>query len=301
METKPRLEGIDLGEVLGVGAALALPRTVVSRSVESVPFVVVPTTFKVEALEKLLPAPSRAKGNVQFADAQSFVRYVNKHKDKAGEASAANRTSGQAGGGEQPGPDPDDVQTVIYVDPLKSKFRAVFDSHASDAPGWGEFTASYDCPISPEWKTWKEHNGRKFHQEEFAFFIEQNLLDVHEPNGAQMLEIVTTLKSVKNVAFDSGVRLSDGQVQLKYHEQNDTKAGANGQLVIPEEIKLGLPVYVGGIPYAVIAKFRYRIDGSKLIMWYDLLRPHKIEEAAVNAMIEQIEQGTDIKPYYAVL
>ncbi|MBC7656880.1 MAG: DUF2303 family protein [Frankiaceae bacterium] len=195
--------------------------------------------------------------------------------------------------------DADDMQTVIYVDPVANKIKAIFDGNSSDAPGWGEHTATYDCPVSPEWKFWTESSGQKMGQEDFAFFLEQNILDVHVPTGGAMLEIVTTLKSARNVAFDSGIRLSDGQVQLKYHEEAKTTAGTTGQLVIPEEIKLGLPVYVGGKAYAVMAKFRYRIEGTKLTMWYDLVRPHKIKEDAIAELVKQIENGTHIQPYSA--
>lgn len=294
MDNKTEIE-IDGRGLMDLGAAMAEPRTLDGGA----QILVIPDDYKVvEDLEKLLPAPRRAKGNVQFIDAQSFIRYVNKHKDQPGVESNARHGRGSQGG-ETPAADADDVQTVIYVDPVQQKFKAVFDAHAADAPGWGQFTATYDCPVSPEWQTWKASNGKKMLQEAFAYFIEQNILDVHEPNGAEMLALVTTLKSTKNVAFDSGIRLQDGQVQLKYHEENTTKAGVNGEMKIPEEITLGLPVYVGGEAYAVKAKFRWRIEGAQLSMWYDLIRPHKVEEVAIDKLISQVADGTKIPPYKA--
>lgn len=296
---KPRLTDVDLGEVLGIGAALGVPRTFGT----SAPFLTLPKTFALQSLESLLPTPIRAKGNLVLADAASFIRYVNKHKDIAGQASASRLRADGDGGAEkaEAAADPDDRQTVILVDPITSRFRAIFDAHASDQPGWGELTATYDCPIAPEWNTWKGTSGKKMTQEDFAFFIEQNMIDIVKPTGGEMLQVVTTLKSTKNVAFDTGIRLSDGQVQLKYHEESKTGAGENGQLAIPEEIGLGIPVYIGAEAYAVTAKFRYRIDGTKLFMWYDLLRPHKIEEDALKKIVSQVASGTGIAPYTSLI
>lgn len=291
------LAAVSLREALDLGAALGEAQVLQGGAK---PYAIMPGDYKIADLSDFLPAPSRAKGTIALGDVQSFIRYVNKHKDAPGMASSAANGSGSDGGADKPGVDADDRQTVIMVDMLNAKFRAFFNHHASDAPGWGDHIAAYNCPLTPEWKTWNEKDGEKMGQEAFAFFIEQNLLDVVEPNGATMLEIVTTLKSVKNVAFDTGVRLNDGQVQLKYHEQNSTTAGAAGQLTIPEEIKLGIPVFMGGAAYAVTAKFRYRIDGPKLVMWYDLLRPHKILEDAVKNVVAEVAKGTEIEPYTTV-
>lgn len=286
MEVKPNLANIELAEVLGVGAALAEPKRVGLTEIA-----VVPGNWKLEDLTKFQPSPARAKGNVTLGDVESFIRYVNKHKDVAGDASEASTQAATTPA------DPDDMQTIILVDVKHSAFRAIFNHHACDAPGWGDFTASYDCPLSPEWVTWNAHSGDRMTQEKFAFFIEENQLDIVEPVGSTMLEIVSTLKSAKNVAFDSGLRLADGRVQIKYHEENNTTAGAAGQLTIPEKIGLGIPVYIGGQAYKVEAMFRYRIEGTRLSMWYDLVRPHKILEDALDKVKTQIGDGTKIKPY----
>lgn len=292
---------VDIGDVLGLGAAMAQPHQIDPRAA---PYVALPPSWQVHDLEKFLALPVRPRGSIAFGDAGSFIRYVNKHKDTAGLAStAANMpppgTSTSETAAAPKSPDPDDMQTIIVVDVLQSKFLAVFDHHASDAPGWAGFKASYDCPLSPQWKMWIANNGKEKakEQEDFAFFIEQNMLDIVDPVGARMLEIVTTLKSAKNVSFDSAIRLQDGQVQIKYHEEGKTTAGASGQFAIPEQIKLGLPVYVGAPAYEVKANFRYRINGTKLWMWYDLVTPERILEDSLNKVIAEVEKGTGIKPY----
>lgn len=293
---KPKLADIDLGEVLGVGAALAEARNVGGK-----PYTALPPGWNITDLSAFLAAPVRAKGNLALGSVASFVRYVNKHMDNAGSASAARTGTGSAGDttSEAAAPDADDRQTIILADIINSKFRAVFDHHASDAPGWNEHSATYDCPLSEQWKLWNAHNGKgkAKTQEDFAFFIEQNALDINQPNASEMLQIVTTLKSTKNVQFDSGLRLQDGQVQLKYHEEGKTTAGASGELKIPEKIRLGIPVYVGAAHYAVDAFFRYRIEGTRLIMWYDLIQPERILEDSLQKVIAQVQEGTGLQVY----
>lgn len=299
---QPNLNDSTVKELLSVGAAIA---TNVNTEVGGTPLLPLPAGWKVEDLSKYQQAPSRAKGTLSLASADDFARYVNKHKDVAGRASAANLslqsagTAQNTGGGDSqaaPTPDKDDLQTVILVDVINSKFRAVFNHHASDAPGWADFGATYDCPLSPEWQIWKGNSGKRMNQEEFGLFIEANQLDIVKPVGAEMLQIATTLKAKKDVAFESGIRLDNGQVQIKYHEDVKASGGGAGQLQIPEQIKLGIPVYVGGTAYEVTANFRYRImDGGGLALWYDLVRPHKILEDALQKVIAQIETATGIE------
>lgn len=297
MEIKPKLEGVDLGEVLGIGAAFALPKHADAARGNGKPYAALPPGWKVEDLEKYLPTPTRPTGVFPAGDASSFVRYVNKHKDSPGESSRAHRGAGSDQPGEKP--DPDDMQTVLMVDVIGSKFLAVFDHHSSNAPGWGGHRVAYNCPLSPQWRLWTLKNGKSnaMDQEDFAYFIEQNMLDVIEPVGTTMLQIVTTLKAQKKVQYDSGIRLQNGQHQLKYHEEIGASAGEQGELQIPEKIALGIPVYVGQVPYRVEAFLRYRIERGGILFWYELITPERILEDALGKVRKEIEDGTGITAY----
>lgn len=163
--------------------------------------------------------------------------------------------------------------------------------HDQVEAGWRDHTAFYECPLSAEWKAWSKANKNLFEQAEFAQFIEDNLPDIVEPSGADMLEISRTLEAKKKINFASGIRLSNGQQELTYEEQVAGTA-SKGKLQIPEVFKIGIPVLEGGPRYSVQARLRYRIDGGALVMWFDLLRPHKIIEDAVLAVWKDIEAGT---------
>lgn len=247
--------------LLSAGAAMAKPVPVGTTHA-----VVVPEGYVVQDLEKLLPQPTRKRGAFKFRDAASFVAYFKRHQ----------------------------LGSSLYGRIDAPRFLAVFDDHRNDEPGWRDHTATYDCPLSPEWKAWTAANKRAFKQAEFAQFIEDNLPDIVEPPGADMLEISRTLEAKKKTNFASGIRLANGQQELTYEEQIEGTA-SKGKLQIPETFSLGIPVLEGGPAYKVQARLRYRIEGGLLTMWYDLLRPHKIIEDAVLAVWKEIEEGTSTK------
>lgn len=246
---------------LDAGAASAAPKTI-----EGNPFIVVPDGYRVEDAEKFLLAPTRKRGTVVLNDVASFTAYVNAEKVEA---------------------------TRIYGQFNPPSFTAVFNDNGAQ-PAWKDYRAIYACPISAEWKTWTVSSGRQMTQADFAAFVENNLPDIAVPPAADMLEISRSLEAKKKVNFASGVRLSNGQNELTYEEEISGTAN-KGKLQVPEEFTLGMPVLEGGQRYAVQARLRYRIgDGGKLTMWYELIRPHKILEDAVQAILTEIADKTGL-------
>lgn len=223
----------------------------------------VPEGYEVADLEAYHAQPRRATENRSFQALTSFLAYFDRFKNDA---------------------------STIFVDRSKKKVGAVIDYH-SDEPAWGDHQASYTMPISREWKAWTEANQRKMNQREFASFIEDSMLDIRAPEGAAILEMVRNLQATKNVKFVSDVRdNAAGDVRFMF----ETETNAKGEIDIPEVFGLLLPVLEGGDLFEVDARFRYNIsDGGSLTMWYDLLRPHKVEEAAVDNTIVQIREHAE--------
>lgn len=241
-----------------IGAALQIRRV----GETSMPFVILPEGYRVEDIERSLPAPVRKRGSVALHDEKSFIAYVR------GEMAP-------------------DTRLYRSLDP--PQFLAVINDHGAQAD-WRDYRARYTCPLSAEWKTWLAANGKKATQEEFARFIEDNLPDIVDPPGAEMLEISRTLQAKKKINFASGIRLDNGQHQLSYEEQISGSAGAKGQLRLPEEFNVGIAVFDAGERYRVQARLRYRIlEGGSLHIWYDLVRPHKLVEDALEQITGRIE------------
>jgi uncharacterized protein YfdQ (DUF2303 family) len=246
--------------------ALAVAGIEHHTDVDGVPFVVVPTGYEVQRVEDTLMLPTRARGTVTVRDVASFIAVV---KDYLRDC------------------------TRLYRTVQPPRFVAVFDDHAADQPRWGQHRAVYDCPVSPEWATWTKANKVPMDQATFAQFIEDNLPDIAEPPAADMLEVSRTLQAKKKVAFASGIRLDNGQQQLTYAEQIEGSAGAKGQLRVPEVFTIGVPVFEGGPRYGVKCRLRYRIsDAGALALWYDIERPHKVLEHAVDELRAKVEADT---------
>jgi uncharacterized protein YfdQ (DUF2303 family) len=246
-----------------LGAALAAPQTLNA----AIPFVVIPETYELTDLEKLYPAPFRKRGNTVLRDASSFIDFASEHKDD---------------------------QTKLYGRLSPPSFKAVFNDDSAAAPGWGDHTATYACPLSIEWSTWSASNKKQMNQETFAQFIEDNAPDCVTPDAASMIEIARTLEAKKKVNFASGIRLSNGQNELTYEEEI-TGTASKGKMPLPETFDIGIPVFDGGAPWKLTARLRYRIaDGGKLTIWYDLERPHKTLEQAAKEVWATIAAGTSL-------
>lgn len=241
----------DTATAINVGSALGMPRLIEERQA----FAIVPEGYKLHDLEKMHATPSRKRGFIQVGDIASFISLT-----KA-EATDATR--------------------VYFSIRPAPEFTAIVNDHSAAGPGWRDYGVRYECPLSPEWKAWTGHDKKVMSQVDFAAFIESNLVDVLDPPSADMLEISRTLEAKKSVSFASGVRLSNGQVDLTFEEQISGTA-AKGRLQIPEVFRIGVPVFEGDALYAVEARLRYRIgERGALVMWFELIRPHKIIEDAV--------------------
>jgi uncharacterized protein YfdQ (DUF2303 family) len=131
-------------------------------------------------------------------------------------------------------------------------------------------------------------------QQQFAQFIEDNLPDIHKPEGAEMLEISRTLEAKKNVNFLSHTRLRDGTVDFTFEEKIEATAN-KGKIVIPEIFEIFIPVYTGSNEIFVEARLRYRLESGKLSIWYELIRPHKILDDAFQKVRKEIEDGLRVK------
>ena len=250
-----------------------------TRIVGDTPMVVLPAGFSVKSLEMNLPAPTRKSGTTVLNDAESFIAVVNDQKG-------------------------DNTRLFSTIDP--PTFTAVFNHHAQGA-GWGDHRAKYNAPISPEWGAWGEADGKQMNQVDMARFIEANMVDIvfiepnpetkhpGSPDGATFLEICHTLEAKKKVKFKSSVRLQDGSTQFTYDEDVAGSA-VNGTMLIPEQFTIGVPVFENGDKWMVDVRFRYRIqEGGHLVMWLELVRPHKTIETAVKELREQIGEKTGLQ------
>lgn len=249
---------IDAGNALG--EAKTAPGGVI-------PYAIIPDGASIDELERLLPAPVRARATVTAKSVETFCAYVNRYTAE---------------------------DTAIFADQETFRLVGIIDYHPVAGAAWREHLVTYNAPRSLEWQTWRATSGKRMTQAEFAQFIEDNVVDIRAPVGADVLEISRNLQAKKSVEFASAIRLADGARQFGYSETVNG-ASRNGTLEVPEEFTLGIPVFFGGIAYEVRARLRYRIDGGKLAIWYELYRPEYIERDAFEAVCREVSEATGIK------
>lgn len=226
-----------------------------------------------ELVEKMAPQPFHLRQKVTLLTPQSFIDYYNRFADD---------------------------NSVIFFDSEKNTFTAILDYHQATTDGndprHGHHQCTYTCPKTPEWSSWEQNDNKKMSQEDFALFIEDNLREITNPEPATMLEIATSLKAKMDVDWQSNIKLDNGQIQMGYRETINGQAGITGQLEIPQVFDLTLQPFVGGPAYPLQARFRYRINGGNLVLWYTLIRPRRIVDDATadvrNLLDAQKTRGT---------
>ncbi len=224
---------------------------------------------QLKSLEQYQGAPYRKRGTVTVFDAASLNMVL-----------ADNTDAGN---------------TVIYLDRDLSnpQIVAVMNDCGKGGAGWRDYRAQIAFRPTPQWVKWKAIDGKMMPQAAFAEFIEDNLSDIAEPQGAMMLEIATYLEATRTVNFKSALRLSSGAIQFQNAEGIDAKVGI-GRIEVPETFTLGLAPFLGSPSYRIPARFRYRIQDGKLQLGFKLQRVEDLMQQLIDDVVAKIERATNI-------
>lgn len=224
-------------------------------------------------LERLLPAPRRAKLQTAMAEADSFLAYVARHHA---------------------------ASTVVWCSfnpqTFALSFQAVFDDFGpQQAPGWRGHRATYTPEPSAEWKTWTAHNGpdKHKHQLDFATFLERNETDIAAvegmPTSLQMMGMATAFEANSEKRVKSVVKLQGGGTRLDFVD--DDNADTEAQMKLFEKFAVGIPVFWAGPAYRIDARLKYRHGGGKVVFWYELIRADRVHESAAKELIGKVRDG----------
>lgn len=223
-------------------------------------FALVHDNFSAVDLEKYQVKPSRVKETLTVSTEQSFVDYLAKFAL---------------------------TNTLVRFNDNDYCVSANIDYHRSSLDAeWCEHNAHYKCPKSDELIVWIRNNKTKMTQVEFAEFVEDNIKDFQSPSGAELLEMATNFTINRDANFSSGVRLSSGEFQFQFSEENK-----KGSVTVPEKIEIGIPVFKNGQAYRVQAKLRYRLHSGKLTLWYELIEINSIMDDAFKNVCDFIKEN----------
>jgi uncharacterized protein YfdQ (DUF2303 family) len=224
----------------------------------------------IEILERLQNMPHWRRGAVSFYEALSFSRFVKRFRNNT---------------------------TVVFADAFATpapKFTAVLDYHPGSeeqtAAQWDLFRGTLPLRFTDSWLRWTKANGQQQTQADFAQFLEDNIPDIADPAGATLVEIARTLEATVGVDWKSHYRADNGEHRFTYLETIEGKASTNsGTVTIPQDLTLVLQPFEGAKRYEVKARFRYRLIGSKVTLWFDLVRLQDVLTEAFNDELLKIE------------
>lgn len=216
--------------------------------------------------DRFRATPRRKRGTVKAHTPAALATLVNRHATSA---------------------------TVLYADVESTRIVAVLNDDDADPAGWRDHIVRLDLRHTPEWKAWDNRDGVMVSQVEFAHFLEDHVDDVVEPDGATMLELAQTFTANTDRRFHSGVRLSSGDVDLRFSEDTDAKAGKDGSLTIPEEFAIAVAPFDGSDKFKVRCRFRYRLNGGQLSIGYKMHRPDNVIREAFGDVVNDVRDNLD--------
>ncbi len=213
--------------------------------------------------------PERIRATVALRDTASFLKYVKDYRK--------------------------DSKTLTFAEPTRFSFLSVLDYHPRGdgdmAPEFCDHKASFTLTQDERWKIWNAMDNKPFTQEAFAEFIEDNRADILSPSPAAMLEIAQDLSAHTEVNFGSSTKLSNGQVQLRYEETVKAGVPSAGNIEVPTEFSIQVPVFYGEAPETIPVRLRFRIATGKLSFHYKLYRPVETQNRSFERVVASIGEG----------
>lgn len=216
-------------------------------------------------------APARKKGSVTHVDSASFCAYVTRHATEG---------------------------TELWANRDSSKITAILNADTAAEPGHRDHIATLALKKTRAWDAWLGIDGNLHSQEEFASFIESRQIDIIEPAGADILELVQTIKQTTSVEFESAKRLSDGQTVIVHRETSTATAGTKGEFAVPEQFVIGIKPYETAQPYRVVAHLRTRVKDGRLALGIVLERPDDILDAAFTEVHKNVADALPQHPVF---
>lgn len=254
-----------------------------------------------EALDKFADIPRSRAGKVEALDLESFAALILRDYD------AGSHVFADVSG---PG-----VRFEAVLDYHRPTLRTEKQdaTGARDGQRFGRETIVYAPALSDEWKAWTGQAGKGMTQGEFAAWIDEHLPDLADPRhllekdqadstaakfGAayggskenlfgfadpeRMIKLSTGLSIRESATVKNVVNLASGEVSINYET---THTDGEGQpLSVPRRFLLSIPVFKREDAYLVPVKLAYRKKGGNLEWSFDLFRPDRFRDDAIEGM-----------------
>jgi uncharacterized protein YfdQ (DUF2303 family) len=229
-----------------------------------------------DANDRRAEAPRRRKGTANLTRTESFTAYVQANTFADAE-----------------------VGPALYADDDRHEITAVFNGAGPALPGWGDDRAVLRLVTTDDWKAWTARDQIPMTQVMLAEFLEDHQRNVVSPDGATLLELVTTFEAMTNVEVQSVTRLTNGTRQLVWKETTTARAGQVNQAEFPDSFLLELVPFEGLAPVAVGARLRYKVTRDHgLQLTFLLDDTDTVLRDAFDAVLAAVEQDLGLVAYH---
>jgi uncharacterized protein YfdQ (DUF2303 family) len=185
-------------------------------------------------------------------------------------------------------------QTFIFPSIARMSINAVMDWNYADGTddrepaeaGWADHRVEYPLEFAKAFSDWKAISGKVISQAAFAEFIEEHLENIVAPSAADVLTVALTIQGKRNIDFSNVVSLANGDKSIQWAEKTDAKAA--GDIRVPSEITLRLPIFKGSedaTTFDIRALFRYRINDGRLSFEIKLMNVERIADLAFEQVV----------------
>lgn len=206
--------------------------------------------------------------------------------------------------------------SVIFADMNweEPSLTTIVDYHQNQSAGLaanGKHRVHYAFPLSEEWKAWMKMNGEGMKQQDFAWFLEDRILEVSSPEAedlayeqqfgtkialaSQLVELSRGL----NLRVDSAVKnahvLQSGETSIQFEE---THTDASGQpLKVPGLFMLYISPFFMGDKVRIPVRLRYRVNAGKILWQYDIYRPDLFITQHVRDALAEARRQVDLPTF----
>lgn len=252
--------------------------------------------------------PLGRKGTATFSRLDSFIGHVNRFKSTESALFAKDSM--------RDGSAPSITAVLDYHERVNGE-----EAPFNPSPRHGRHRSVYTFPVSDEFKTWTGADGNQMTQEDFAEFLEDNIINVMpvpdflkpdlaaggtkpetdadralldivfkiqgRPCGPEkLMELSRGLKVYSQEKVVNTTNLSSGEGQIRF--ETDHTNGDGKPLMVPNLFLIAIPIFRNGAPYRIPVRLRYRKAGPMLV-WtlvllnLDLVCAHAVNEACAKA------------------
>lgn len=191
--------------------------------------------------------------------------------------------------------------SVLFANIDADQIVGAIDYHNPSRADLVQHRATLNLPFSTEWGLWTAIDGKMMSQLDFARFLDENKDDISSPRGADLVEIVKDMIAVETANTKASVRINSDNVDFTFAASTDARSGTGGQLEVPKEFELRIPVYFGEAPVPMVARLRWKNAADGVQFGVVLLRKENARQDEFKRVVAEVSATAKLPVYYGAL